>query len=110
MEEKESYCGRVEERLKDLGAQVDEMMWKTKDFARKARKSYKKNAQKLRENIELASDKINEMRKTSGNSWQDLKEGLEQGMKEVENGFEKAVQEFKLEETNIEKKAKDAGV
>jgi hypothetical protein len=95
MEEKESYCVRIEERLRDLGGQLDEMMWKAQNFARKTRRKFKRSAEKFRESKETVSGKISEIRNASGKSWKDLTQGLEKGMNELEKGFENAVQEFK---------------
>ena len=95
MEEKESYCLKVEERLHDLVNQMYEMIWKTNNFARKARKYFKWSTEKFRENQKATNEKINEIRNASGKSWKDLTQGLEKGMRELEKGFENALQEFK---------------
>jgi len=104
MDEKESYSVKMEERLRNLGNQVDEMMWKTKNFTRNARKSFKRRAEKLLESKEAVAEKISEIRNTSSKSWKDLTKGLEKGMNELEKGFESAVQEFKQGETGDRQK------
>jgi dGTP triphosphohydrolase len=104
MEEKESYCMKIEERLRDLGGQVDEMLGKAKSFARKARKRFEKNAETFRENKDSVTAKITEIRNTSGKSWKDLTKGLEKGMSEMQKGFETAAQEFKKGEVDSKKK------
>jgi len=94
----------IEERLRDLGGQVDEMMGRAKGFARRTRKRFEKNAEKFRENKDAVTAKITEIRNTSGKSWKDLTQGLEKGMSEMQKGFETAVQEFKQGKADSEKK------
>lgn len=98
MDEKESYCTKVEERLRDLVGQVDEMMWKTNNFARKARKRFKRSTEKFRENQKAVTEKVSSIRNASEKSWKDLTEGLTKAMSELEKGFENAVHEFKAGE------------
>ena len=58
MDEKESYCSKVEERLHDLVDQVDEMMWRTNHFARKARMRFNRSTEKFRENQKAVIEKM----------------------------------------------------
>ncbi len=109
MDEKESYIIKMEERLRNLGKQVDEMMWKTKNFPRKAHKSFKRSAEKFRDSRKAVTDKLGEIRNTSGKSWKDLTQGLEKGINELEKGFKSAVQEFKQGETGGEQKTSTQG-
>lgn len=95
MDEKESYCVKVEERLRDLVDQVDEMMWKTNNLARKVRKRFKRSTEMFRENQKSVTEKVNGIRNSSGRSWKELTEGLTKAMGELEKGFESAVHEFK---------------
>jgi dsDNA-specific endonuclease/ATPase MutS2 len=104
MDEKESYCMKIEERLRDLGGQVEEMMGKAKKFARKTRKRFEKDAEKFRESKKVVTEKVTEIRNAGGRSWKDLTQGLEKGMSELQKGFESAVQEFKQGEAGGEKK------
>jgi hypothetical protein len=103
MDEKDSYCTKVEERLRDLAGQVDEMMWKTNHFARKARMRFKQSAEMFRENQKAVIEKVKGIRNTSEKSWMELTEGLAKAMGDLEKGFENAVHEFKQgENINIE--------
>jgi hypothetical protein len=102
MDEKENYYTKVEERLRDLVGQVDEMMWKTNDFARKARRRFRRSAENFRENQKAVTEKISGIRNAGGRSLKDLTEGLSRAMGELEKGFESAVQEFKRGETPVD--------
>jgi len=100
MDEKESYCTKIEERLRDLVSQVDEMMWKTSNYARKTRKRFKQSAEMFRENQKAVTEKVSGIRNASGKSWKELKEGLTKALGELEKGFESAVHEFKQSEAD----------
>jgi hypothetical protein len=103
MDERESYSVKMEDKLRKLGEQIDEMMWKTKNFTRDARKSFKQSANKLRRSKKDVSKKLGEIKSASGKSWKDLTQGFERGMNELEKGFETAVRDFKKTETASEK-------
>jgi cell division GTPase FtsZ len=102
MDEKESYCAKVEERLRDLADQMDEMMWKTNNFARKARKRFKRSTELFRENQNAVTEKVRGIRNASEKSWKELTNGLTKAMGELEKGFENAAHEFKQGENASE--------
>jgi dsDNA-specific endonuclease/ATPase MutS2 len=99
MDDKDKYISNIEERLRELAGQVDEMMWKTSDFTRKTRKRFRKSAERFRENQKTLSEKVSGIKSAGGRSWKNLSEGLTRAVGELEKGFEKAVHEFKQGET-----------
>lgn len=94
-QKKEQYEKSMEERLKNLGKQLDELNAKAAQRTEEARKEldqYLKDAEKKQQ---AASRKLEEMRKASAAKWRKFTSDMNKAADEFEKAYERAKQNFK---------------
>ena len=88
MSEEKSNRKSIDDRIRELQAQIAELL-------RKLDKAIGKEAEALRPKLKAAQEKLHELRQTSGEAWEDLKPGMRKAWDELHKSLNQAASRFK---------------
>lgn len=94
-QQKEQYEKGMEERLKKLGRQLDELNAKAADMTAQAKMDIDRGIAEARTKQKAASAKLEEMRKRSEKKWKKFTSETDAAMDEFEKAYERAKAHFK---------------
>ena len=86
---REKVLGKMEEKLKGWGEEIENLRGKANKLGTEARK--KLMVEELRAKQESARHKLQEMRKTGGEAWEDLRTGAEAALDDLKKAGERAL-------------------
>lgn len=92
---KEQYEKTMEERLRKVGKQLDELKARAATMTEQARKDTKHQLADADKKRKAASRKLEEMRKKSEKEWNKFTAELDKAADDMEKAFEKAKARFK---------------
>ncbi|MGE5172394.1 MAG: hypothetical protein ACM3MD_01040 [Betaproteobacteria bacterium] len=94
-QQKEQYEKNMEERLKKLGRQLDELKAKAAYMTEQARKDINSYMAEAEKKQKAASRKLDEIRKESVKKWKKFTAEMDAAMDDFERAYEKAKSRFK---------------
>lgn len=94
-QQKEQYEKGMEERLKKLGRELDELNAKAVTITERAKKDINRRIAEARTKQKAASAKLEEMRKKSEKKWKKFISETDAAMDEFEKAYERAKAHFK---------------
>jgi ABC-type transporter Mla subunit MlaD len=86
------YEGKMEARLKDLGAKIDDLMAKGEAAGEAAKGQLSENVAKLKQQQAQLSKKLAETKQASADAWSELKPGLDRAWDELGKAFNEVKQ------------------
>ena len=92
---REHYENSMEERLKKLGKQLDELQVKAGKAAEQASKEADHQLKEANKKGKAASHELEELRKKSNEEWKKFATGMNKAADDFEKAFEKAKSQFK---------------
>jgi len=87
--QKEQYEKSMEERLRKIGKELDELKTKAADMTEEERKEMNQHIEEVEMKQKLASRKLEEMRKESQKEWKKVADEMNAAMNELEAAYEK---------------------
>lgn len=94
-QEKEHYEKNMEERLRKLGKQLDEISAKAAGMTEQARKDMNQYLADAKEKQKAASQKLAEIRKESGKKWKEFTSEMDAAADDFAKAYERAKSHFK---------------
>ena len=94
-EDKEAYKGQMEEKLKGLGAKLDELKAKSGEVKEDARKEFNEQIVKLEKKHKSAKMKLEELKRTGERKWKKVKSEMTLAAKDLEDSYHKVIGHFK---------------
>lgn len=94
-QQKRQYEKAMEERLRKLGKQLDELKAKAAGMTEEARKDFNQYLVEAKKEQKSASRKLKEMRKESGTEWKKFSTELDKAAADLEKAYEKTKARFK---------------
>jgi len=94
-ENRERYQNSMEERLKRIGKQLDELQVEAGQVAEKANKEINHQLKEANKKGEAASHELEEMRKKSNEEWKKFVDGMNKAADDFEKAYENAKSRFK---------------
>ena len=88
---REKVLGKMEEKLKGWGDEIEHLRGKADRLGAEARKKLQEQVEELRAKQESARHKLQEMRKTGGEAWEDLRTGAEAALDDLKKAGERAL-------------------
>jgi F0F1-type ATP synthase membrane subunit b/b' len=88
---REKVLGKMEEKLKEWGGEIENLRGKADRLGAEARKKLQEQVEELRAKQESARQKLQEMRKTGGEAWEDLRTGAETALDDLRKAGERAL-------------------
>lgn len=82
------YEGKMEARLKEIGAKIDDLMAK----GEAAKGQLSENVEKLKQKQAQLSKKLAETKQASADAWNELKPGLDRAWEDLGNAFNEVKQ------------------
>lgn len=89
VQQKEQYEKSMEERLRIIGKELDELKTKAADMTEEARKEVNQQIEEVEMKQKLASRKLEEIRKESQKEWKKVAGEMNAAMNELEAAYEK---------------------
>ncbi len=89
-QQKEQYEKSMEERLRKIGKDLDELNAKAADLTEEARKEMNRYIEDAEKTQKAASRRLEEMRQESEKKWKEFTDEMNAMMKELEKTYEKA--------------------
>ena len=90
MEDREEHVGKLEARLKQWGAKLDQLVAKAEKAGAEVKIERRKRIDDLKAKVQAAQAKLAELKAAGGEKWEVLKTGVESAWKELEAAFRKA--------------------
>ncbi len=94
-ENREQYEKSMEERLRTLGKQLDELQVKAGKMAEQARKEIDHQLAVANKKGKAANHELEELRKKSDKEWKKFTDGMYKAADDFENAYESAKSRFK---------------
>ena len=94
-ENRKQYENSMEERLKRIGKQLDELQVETGRMAEQANKEMNKQLKEANKKGEAASRELEELRKKSNEEWKKFTDGMNKAADDFEKAYENAKSRFK---------------
>jgi len=94
-EEKTTYERDAEQRLKELGRKIDELLEKASTLEASVREQFMKQVGNLKTQRDTLEGKLRELKSESAQAWGDVRGGFEKAFKDLDEGFKSAVSRFK---------------
>ena len=89
MEARQVHVGKMEARLRQWGAKLDELAAKCDESGTEARFDYRKRIDDLKAKHQAAQAKLDELKTAGSDKWETLKAGVESAWGELEVAFKK---------------------
>jgi DNA anti-recombination protein RmuC len=89
VQQKEQYEKSMEEHLRKIGKELDELKTKAAYMTEEARKEMSQHIEEVEMKQKLASRKLEEMRKESQKDWKKVADEMNAAMNELEAAYEK---------------------
>lgn len=90
----QSYEGGMEQRLGELGREIDSLSHRAELTARDAKQNAAENLQALRGQRDALADNLERMRHATGKAWDELQTGMESTWNDVQKTLRKASSRF----------------
>jgi len=94
-QQKEQYEKSMEERLRKIGKDLDELKAEAADLTEEARKEMNRYIEDAEKKQKAASRRLEEMRKESEKKWKEFTDEMNALMDELEKTYEKAKKHLK---------------
>ncbi len=95
VQQKEQYEKSIEERLRKIGKELDELKAKAAEMTEEARKEMNQQIEETEMKEKLASLKLEEMRKESQKKWKKVTDEMNAAMNELVTAYEKTKSHMK---------------
>ncbi len=95
VQQKEQYEKSIEERLRKIGKELDELKAKAAEMTEEARKEMNQQIEEIEMKEKLASLKLEEMRKESQKKWKKVTDEMNAAMNELVTAYEKTKSHMK---------------
>jgi DNA anti-recombination protein RmuC len=92
---KEAYQRKVEAKLEEWDAQLDQLTAKVQQAKTDARSKLQGEIDSLKTQRTAMQDKLDELRNSSAAAWEDLKDGVEKAWGDISEALGKVVTHFK---------------
>ena len=79
--------GKIETRLRQLGAKLDKLVAKTDEVGADAQADYRKQIDHIKDKHAAVQGKLTAFRAASGQKWENFKGGVEVAWHDLENAF-----------------------
>jgi hypothetical protein len=79
--------GKIETRLRQLGAKLDKLVAKTDEVGADAQADYRKQIDNIKDKHAVVQSKLTAFRAASGQKWENFKGGVELAWHDLENAF-----------------------
>jgi hypothetical protein len=79
--------GRIERRLRQLGAKLDGLVTKAEEAGTEAKMDYRRQIDNIKEKHSAVQGKLDAFRAANGQKWDSFKGGIETAWHELENAF-----------------------
>jgi len=79
--------GKIETRLRQLGARLDKLVAKTDEVGADAQADYRKQIDHIKDKHAAVQGKLTAFRAASGQKWENFKGGVEVAWHDLENAF-----------------------
>ncbi len=93
--DREQYERSMEERLKKVGKELDELKAKVAAAAERTEEEMKQSLAEAEQKQKMASGKLEELRKESAKRWKKLSAEMNQAVEDLEKACERARSRFK---------------
>ncbi len=94
-QQKKQYEKSMEERLRKLGKQLDELKSKAATMAERMKKDTKEDLNAAEEKRKIASQKLDELRNETEKKWKKFSKKMNEAVYDFEKAYEKAKSHFK---------------
>lgn len=85
----QAHLGTLEARLKQWGANLDELLAKADDVGAEVKSDYRKSMDDLKAQYKSAQGKLDELKAAGSADWETFKTGVEGAWNELEIAFKK---------------------
>jgi len=89
MENKETHVGKMEKRIQNWGAKLDEFVAKGDGVGASAKDDYRKYIDDVKSQYKVVRTMLDELKATGGEDWWFLKNGVESAWNELEVAYKK---------------------
>jgi len=79
--------GKIETRLRQLGAKLDELVAKADEAGTEAKTEYRKQIDSIKDKHAVVQSKLTAFRAANGQKWDNFKNGVETAWHDLENAF-----------------------
>ena len=93
-QQKNQYQQKMEEKLRDLDKEVDELEAKAAEQSEQAKKQYARQMTELDRKRKAARRKLDKFENSSEAAWRDMKPGIDAAMKDLETAYKRAASHF----------------
>jgi len=87
METAGQEVGRIETRLRQLGAKLDRLVAKADEAGAEVKTDYREKIDHIKERHALVQSKLQAFRAANGEKWDNFKGGVETAWHDLENAF-----------------------
>jgi hypothetical protein len=87
METEGQQVGKIETRLRQLGAKLDRLVVKAEAAGTEVKVDYRKQIDHIREKQAVVHSKLQAFRAANGQKWDNFKDGVETAWHDLENAF-----------------------
>ena len=94
-EEQESYKKEVQEKLKALDKNIDELKGKASELKGDAKAEYDKEMVALHKKQKAAKKEWRKVKRATAANWEKVKAGMDTAVQDVENAYDKVAARFK---------------
>src|SRR5690606_39158565 len=91
-EDRKSYQQKTEERLRRLGARIDELL---KEVEVRAREEYRRLSETLPHKLKKAQEELERLKAAGDEAWSEFRPGLERAWTDVKDAWEKGSERFR---------------
>ncbi len=87
MESVGQEVGRIETRLRQLGAKLDRLVTKADEAGAEVKVDYRKQIDHIKDKHAVVQSKLNAFRAANGQKWDNFRGGVENAWHDLENAF-----------------------
>jgi hypothetical protein len=79
--------GKIETRLRHLGARLDAFVVKADEAGTEAKIDYRRRLDHIKDKLAVVNSRLNEFKTAHGRKWDDFKGAIETAWNDLENAF-----------------------
>ena len=87
MESTGQEVGKIETRLRQLGAKLDRLVAKADEAGSEAKADYRKGIDHIKDKHAAVQGKLDAYKSANGQKWDNFKDGVETAWQDLENAF-----------------------
>lgn len=91
----QTYQGRMEEQLGQLGQKIDQMADGVKNTAEDVRQEYFRNLETIRSQRDAVQKKLEDLKHSSGQTWEEARSSVDKAWDEVQKSVRNASDRFR---------------